>query len=192
MAQRACSPSPDCSRRGRATTPPRSRLSQKPSRSRGDLNDDDVLANALLGRSLVSAFTGAVDTAKRDAEEALELYRAWEDRWGQATAFSVITSLLVAEDDFESSAHVFEEALSEAPRIADELNMAMIEANGAEYRLSRGELDDTSRLLVSSLTTYRRLRRPLPVVLCDRRRCANRYGGGQDPTAVAAAPLGAA
>ena len=35
--------------------------------------------------------------------------------------------------------------------------MAMIEANGAEYRLSRGELDDTSRLLVSSLTTYPRL-----------------------------------
>ena len=122
-----------------------------------DLKDDDVLANALLGLSLVSAFTGAVDTAKRDAEEALALYRARGDRWGQATAFSVVTSLLVAEDDFESSGHVFEEALTEAPRIADELNMAMIEANGAEYRLSRGELDDTSRLLVSSLTTYRRL-----------------------------------
>jgi tetratricopeptide (TPR) repeat protein len=123
-----------------------------------ELGDDDLLANSLLGLSLVSSFVEGVHVARAQAEEANGLFRARGDRWGQATSSSIRTWFLVAEDDFKSTGAIFDEALSIADELADELNHAMIETNVAEYRMHLGHHDDAGRLLASSLSRHRKLR----------------------------------
>ena len=118
------------------------------------IEDDEILANALLGLSLVSSFVHGVDAAREHAHEAEALHRARGDRWGQAMSNSVLTWLLVAQDDFEAS-EIFLNALAVADDLADELNRSEIEANVAEFRLHRGDLAGAGQLLVSSLGRYR-------------------------------------
>lgn len=106
----------------------------------------------------MSSFVEGVPVARAQAEEANRLFRERGDRWGQATSFSILTWLLVADDDFASSGPIFEEAISVAHDLADELNHAMIETNVAEYRLHARHYDEAGRLLASSLRRHRRLR----------------------------------
>jgi predicted ATPase len=123
-----------------------------------ELEDDDILANSLMGLSLASSFVAGVEVARAHAEEALRLFRASGDRWGQGVSFSALTWFLVAADDLDATGDVFEQALSVAEQLADELNLAMIEANVAEYHLHHRDADTAAALLAAALRRYRRLR----------------------------------
>ena len=150
-------------------------------RNRGD---DDVLANSLLGLSLVSSFRGDAALARSHAEEALILFRSHGDRWGQATAVSVLTWFVVAGDTFDASTELFEDALEVASDIADEINRAMIETNVAEQRLHRAQHEDAANLLTRSLRRYGSLRALYPAsyaIDCAARLCART---GQPETAA--------
>jgi len=154
------------------------------------LDDADLLATALLGLSMVTAWAENVAAAKPLAEEANALFREQRDLWGQATSYSILTWFLVGEDDFESAATTFDEAMRVAKEHADELNRAQIETNVAEYLMHRGELEDASRLLEASLSRYRVLRALYPgaYALDAAARLISRTGSA----ATAAVLLGAA
>ena len=125
----------------------------------GDLGDDEILANSLMGLSLASSFVAGVEVARGYAEDAHARYAARGDHWGVATSVSALTWFLVADDDFGGrSGEVFENALTVAEGHADELNLAMIEANVAEYRLHRDDPEAAARLLAAALARYRALR----------------------------------
>ncbi len=111
-----------------------------------ELGDDDVLASSLLGVSLVSSFVGDTEVARVNADEALTLFRARADRWGQATAFVSSHGSSLGADTFAENSQVFEDALVVADELADEVNRAMIETNVAEQRLHLGRYDDAADL----------------------------------------------
>ena len=153
-------------------------------------SDDDVLANALLGLSLVSSFLGDAAVARSHAEEALTLFRSHANRWGQATAFSMLTWFIVADDTFDTSAETFEDALRVADHLGDEINRAMIETNVAEHRLHLTRFEDAANLLTTSLQRYRTLRALYPSSYAID--CAARLAARTGQPRTAATLIGAA
>ena len=155
-----------------------------------ELGDDDVLASSLLGVSLVSSFVGNTEVARVNADEALTLFRGRADRWGQATAFSLITWFIVGADAFDANSQVFEDALVVADELADEVNRAMIETNVAEQRLHLGRHDEAADLLARSLHRYAALRALYPTSYAID--CVARLAAGYGNARTAASLLGAA
>jgi predicted ATPase len=127
-----------------------------------ELGEVDVLATALLGLSMVTAWVEGVPSARPLAEEANELFRRQGDHWGQAMSYSVLVWFLTGEELFEAAGSIFEDAMTVADTWADELNRAMIETNVAEYRMHAGDYDEAARLLAAAVMRYRILRALYP------------------------------
>ena len=154
-----------------------------------EIGDDDVLATSLLGLSLVSSFVGDTDVARVKAEEALTLFRARADRWGQATGLSLLTWFIVGDDSFDANAEGFEEALVVANQLADDVNRAMIETNVAEQQLHLERYDEAAALLGRSLRRYSTVRALYPSSYAID--CAARLAARTERSRIAATLLGA-
>ena len=122
------------------------------------LGDEEVLALATLGASIVVDPLEGEGRAEHLAQEALELYRRLDDRWGEAAARNIMASIYVRQGRLEGNGQLFEEALSSAIAVGDAHLAVMAEVCLAAYLLDRGDVDGAAMLLASSVRRQRSIR----------------------------------
>jgi predicted ATPase len=127
--------------------------------------DDEIVAHALLGSSMVSTTTEG--EAERLAEESCALWRRLGDKWGEAAALNVVGWIYVAQERFDDTQSVFETTVTIARAIGDDNFAALGEVNLAEYRMHHGDVEGALDALRSCVHRHRvaRLRYSLPYLL---------------------------
>ncbi|HSB86017.1 MAG TPA: hypothetical protein VLD86_06910, partial [Ilumatobacteraceae bacterium] len=125
------------------------------SRSRGD---DEVLALATLGLSLVADPADGHELAVRLAQESVELSRRRGDHWGEALALTMMGVINVRHRQLEGNRELFEEGLSGAIAVGDGHLAVIAEMNMAAYLLDHGDVDAAATLLASSVRRQRSIR----------------------------------
>jgi predicted ATPase len=125
--------------------------------------DDDAVASAILGVSMLVGPTEGEARAEELAREAFEMYERLGDLWGQAAALNALGWVLVAQERFDDELATFELTVSTCAALGDEQFSAMAEINLAEHHLHTGDVAGAAALLTSSVQRHRAVRLPYSV-----------------------------
>ena len=114
---------------------------------------------AALGAAVLAWRAAEYSMAKNYAEEALERFAAYDDRWGVAVVVHWQGHL--AEDlehDGERSIALLADSLAQFEAIGDDWGVAFSQrCLGEAWRLIKGDYDRATSLLTPALATFRRL-----------------------------------